>query len=208
MYICECMDYANGHICKHLHGIQSMRLRCKVQDDDIDDHTGKYMIVFCSKFHISNHPQWYTDCTGMDRGDNRCKACTSKSLPLLNQHKVCFIILSCCLFLLWYYQTTFRGNIIFKMPRAFNQHQGGSLSWKFHRVTTKPSLYHSNATKCLSINSVLTSSTTSSDKTVHRHVTNFKQSFGIAPGQKHETQVSFYRTTQKSGRKRKGNILK
>ena len=60
----------------------------------------------------------------------------------------------------------------------------------------------------LSINSVLTLSTTSSDKIVHGDVTNFKQTFGVAPGQKHEKQVSFYRTTQKSGRKRKGNILK
>ena len=60
----------------------------------------------------------------------------------------------------------------------------------------------------LSINSVLTPSTTSSDKIIHGDVTKFKQSFGVAPGQKHEKQVSFYRTTQKSGRKRKGNILK
>ena len=45
MYTCECMDYANGHICKHLHGIQSLRLRSEVhvQDDDNYDNTGKYM---------------------------------------------------------------------------------------------------------------------------------------------------------------------
>lgn len=51
MYTCECMDYANGHICKHLHGIQSLRWRSEVQDDENYDHTGiKYM--FAAVNHI------------------------------------------------------------------------------------------------------------------------------------------------------------
>ena len=57
----------------------------------------------------------------------------------------------------------------------------------------------------LSIDSVLSSATTTSDDD---DLSEFQQIFSVAPGQKHEKQLRFYRTTQKSGRKRKGNVLK
>ena len=61
----------------------------------------------------------------------------------------------------------------------------------------------------LSINSAITSANTSSGSNSDSDdITDFKQTFSVAPGQKHEKQVRFYRTTQKCGRKRKGNVLK
>lgn len=38
--------------------------------------------------------------------------------------------------------------------------------------------------------------------------TSFKQTFHVSPGQKHDKQLKLYRTTQKCGRKRQGDILK
>ena len=62
----------------------------------------------------------------------------------------------------------------------------------------------------LSINSAISSANTSSGSNSDSDddITDFKQTFSVAPGQKHEKQVRFYRTTQKCGRKRKGNVLK
>ena len=60
----------------------------------------------------------------------------------------------------------------------------------------------------ISINSVLSSVITSSDKSSDEDISNFQQTFSIAPGQRLEKQLRFHRTIQKCGRKRKGNILK
>ena len=58
----------------------------------------------------------------------------------------------------------------------------------------------------LSINSVISSATeTKSNST--EDITDFRQTFKVAPGQKRERQLQFYRTTQKCGRKQKGNVL-
>lgn len=62
----------------------------------------------------------------------------------------------------------------------------------------------------LSINSVIMKAKTLSqtDKVMDDNMTNFKQTLCVAPGQKHEKQLRFHRTTQKCGRKRKENILR
>ena len=62
----------------------------------------------------------------------------------------------------------------------------------------------------LSIDSVLSSATTTTTTTTSDDddLSDFQQTFSVAPGQKHEKQLRFYRTTQKCGRKRKGNVLK
>ena len=62
----------------------------------------------------------------------------------------------------------------------------------------------------ISINSAISSANTSSGSNSDSDddITDFKQTVSVAPGQKHEKQVRFYRTTQKCGRKRKGNVLK
>lgn len=62
----------------------------------------------------------------------------------------------------------------------------------------------------LSINSAISEADVSSgtDSGSDEDITDFKQTFSVAPGQKHEKQLRFYRTTQKCGRKRKGNVLK
>ena len=60
----------------------------------------------------------------------------------------------------------------------------------------------------ISIDLVLSSVITSSDESSNVDISDFQQTFSIAPGQRHEKQLRFYRTTQKCGRKRKGNILK
>ena len=62
----------------------------------------------------------------------------------------------------------------------------------------------------LSINSAISEADVSSgtDSGSDEDITDFKQTFSVAPGQKHEKQLRFYRTTQKCGRKQKGNVLK
>ena len=46
-----------------------------------------------------------------------------------------------------------------------------------------------------------------SENPMKQCITPFEQSFTVAPGQNHQTQLQFFRTTQKCGRKRQ-NILK
>ena len=43
MYACECVDYANGYICKHLHGVHRLKLKshtAKSNDDTLSDTIG------------------------------------------------------------------------------------------------------------------------------------------------------------------------
>ena len=47
MHACECVDYANGHICKHLHGVDCLRLMSqtsKSNDDYLSDTIGIFII--------------------------------------------------------------------------------------------------------------------------------------------------------------------
>ena len=59
----------------------------------------------------------------------------------------------------------------------------------------------------LRINSAISSPNITSGSNSDSDV-DFKQTLSVAPDQKYEKQVRFYRTTQKCGRKRKGNVLK
>ena len=47
MYTCECVDYANGHICKHLHGIHCLRMKSQTtttcDNDTLSDIIGKFV---------------------------------------------------------------------------------------------------------------------------------------------------------------------
>ena len=39
MYACECVDYANGHICKYVHGIHWLKMKYKTSAKSDDDTT-------------------------------------------------------------------------------------------------------------------------------------------------------------------------
>ena len=62
MYTCECVDYANGHICKHIHGLHSSRLKSQntptsTSDDGTSGIISQYfndINCLCTNLYIYN----------------------------------------------------------------------------------------------------------------------------------------------------------
>ena len=53
MYTCECVDYANIHICKHLHGLHTMRLKSQnTSTSTCDDNGPSDIISKCLILHV------------------------------------------------------------------------------------------------------------------------------------------------------------
>ena len=102
MYVCKCVDYANGHICKHLHGIHCFRLKsANIENDTLSgpDTMGIFVIYYWNTINcFYNH--YYTDLMVFDEnpdhimeGDSETDAAQvilPASRPIVQGIYICF----------------------------------------------------------------------------------------------------------------------
>ena len=78
-YTCECLDYANGHICKHLHGLH-IWLGSHGNSSPIDDHHDTSKVMEHS-LHVYVYGGINTAVPGSSEGVNLSVTIGSQSAP-------------------------------------------------------------------------------------------------------------------------------